>query len=108
MCTPRRSTQFPSLRRPGRTRSRTVRDRKSTRLNSSHTVISYAVFCLKKKKNKHSRTTEFIYIVSVSNSTFYNVWTALNQTPKQDKSYMCSRRVHVRTSFYTSHPTECQ
>src|SRR5437588_9627333 len=27
-----------------------LRDRKSTRLNSSHTVISYAVFCLKKKK----------------------------------------------------------
>src|SRR5438132_6958070 len=27
------------------------RDRKSTRLNSSHTVISYAVFCLKKKNN---------------------------------------------------------
>src|SRR5256885_8764994 len=27
-------------------------DRKSTRLNSSHLVISYAVFCLKKKKNK--------------------------------------------------------
>src|SRR3954465_3901986 len=26
-------------------------DRKSTRLNSSHTIISYAVFCLKKKKN---------------------------------------------------------
>src|SRR5260221_7869452 len=30
------------------------RDRKSTRLNSSHTVISYAVFCLKKKKSKCS------------------------------------------------------
>src|SRR5256885_7554279 len=28
-------------------------DRKSTRLNSSHLVISYAVFCLKKKKNYH-------------------------------------------------------
>src|SRR5438132_2524413 len=28
-------------------------DRKSTRLNSSHTVISYAVFCLKKKKSPH-------------------------------------------------------
>src|SRR5256885_7128441 len=28
------------------------RDRKSTRLNSSHLVISYAVFCLKKKKNE--------------------------------------------------------
>src|SRR5438067_12490505 len=31
-------------------------DRKSTRLNSSHVSISYAVFCLKKKKNKKSRT----------------------------------------------------
>src|SRR3954449_10222124 len=29
-------------------------DRKSTRLNSSHTLISYAVFCLKKKNNKHN------------------------------------------------------
>src|SRR5256885_12013211 len=29
-------------------------DRKSTRLNSSHLVISYAVFCLKKKKNSHA------------------------------------------------------
>src|SRR5258708_38413482 len=28
-------------------------DRKSTRLNSSHQIISYAVFCLKKKKNKY-------------------------------------------------------
>src|SRR5205807_8364936 len=31
-----------------------VRDRKSTRLNSSHLVISYAVFCLKKKKQRTS------------------------------------------------------
>src|SRR2546430_7867674 len=30
-----------------------VRDRKSTRLNSSHSQISYAVFCLKKKTNRH-------------------------------------------------------
>src|SRR3954463_6751061 len=29
-------------------------DRKSTRLNSSHTIISYAVFCLKKKNNRRS------------------------------------------------------
>src|SRR5438132_10110945 len=33
-------------------------DRKSTRLNSSHTVISYAVFCLKKKKKKKENTTK--------------------------------------------------
>src|SRR3712207_7296942 len=32
-------------------------DRKSTRLNSSHANISYAVFCLKKKKNKYITTS---------------------------------------------------
>src|SRR5256885_5408112 len=42
---PRRSRQTPVGRRARR------RDRKSTRLNSSHLVISYAVFCLKKKKD---------------------------------------------------------
>src|SRR3712207_7056897 len=36
----------------------TFQDRKSTRLNSSHANISYAVFCLKKKK-KHSHTTDY-------------------------------------------------
>src|SRR5690349_23656525 len=35
--------------------SRPARDRKSTRLNSSHVEISYAVFCLKKKKIKKNR-----------------------------------------------------
>src|SRR5260363_462840 len=40
-------------RRPLAPRSRSSRgDRKSTRLNSSHQIISYAVFCLKKKKKK--------------------------------------------------------
>src|SRR2546421_9380507 len=33
---------------------RKLRDRKSTRLNSSHDQISYAVFCLKKKKRKNA------------------------------------------------------
>src|SRR2546422_7586216 len=46
-------------RSPGRESSqeregRPIRDRKSTRLNSSHGYISYAVFCLKKKK-KHKK-----------------------------------------------------
>src|SRR5256885_11928613 len=56
--------------RPARPASRGARDRKSTRLNSSHLVISYAVFCLKKKKKsevncdildtlqRHSRTID--------------------------------------------------
>src|SRR5438132_5542033 len=38
-----------------------IEDRKSTRLNSSHTVISYAVFCLKKKK-KIKKIRKPIYI----------------------------------------------
>src|SRR5688572_31939595 len=37
------------------------RDRKSTRLNSSHSQISYAVFCLKKKKNHNSRPSYQYY-----------------------------------------------
>src|SRR2546429_7077555 len=36
------------------------RDRKSTRLNSSHGYISYAVFCLKKKKKKNEYISETI------------------------------------------------
>src|SRR5438034_1783119 len=42
------------------------KDRKSTRLNSSHTVISYAVFCLKKKKKKKT------YEISTTQHDTYN------------------------------------
>src|SRR5258708_16277968 len=35
-----------------------LRDRKSTRLNSSHQIISYAVFCLKKKKKQKEQTND--------------------------------------------------
>src|SRR5437899_3851807 len=47
---------FPrDLHRAGQAhREHGERDRKSTRLNSSHLGISYAVFCLKKKNNKHT------------------------------------------------------
>src|SRR2546422_7516731 len=56
---------LPSERHSGGTDARPVcpgtslgeRDRKSTRLNSSHGYISYAVFCLKKKKNKKHTVT---------------------------------------------------
>src|SRR2546427_2127969 len=63
---PRSRTAFPpappgghsgggARRRPRRPRPPVERgaDRKSTRLNSSHSQISYAVFCLKKKKNRN-------------------------------------------------------
>src|SRR2546427_8621039 len=52
----------PRARRGGRRRScrrrsvhRRIVDRKSTRLNSSHSQISYAVFCLKKKKKVNNK-----------------------------------------------------
>src|SRR5207244_12068502 len=43
---------------------RILLDRKSTRLNSSHQIISYAVFCLKKKKKKKTKKIQCDYIVS--------------------------------------------
>src|SRR2546427_8037404 len=47
---------------PGRHRCRTARrDRKSTRLNSSHSQISYAVFCLKKKKKKNKSYSTILH-----------------------------------------------
>src|SRR3712207_8613174 len=46
---------------------RDIGDRKSTRLNSSHANISYAVFCLKKKKH-------------ISTSTLLHIFLALNLT----------------------------
>src|SRR5207248_11159584 len=48
----RRQRRRSCARRCPRTHRGAVLDRKSTRLNSSHRTISYAVFCLKKKKNK--------------------------------------------------------
>src|SRR5687768_18105628 len=45
-------------------------DRKSTRLNSSHGYISYAVFCLKKKKKKIlNHTMQYLYNITVTSCT---------------------------------------
>src|SRR5262245_63028343 len=52
-----RSPATPTASRTGR-RNGDIRDRKSTRLNSSHLGISYAVFCLKKKKKTTERETQ--------------------------------------------------
>src|SRR2546430_11873066 len=65
--TPRRRTSS-APRAPGGPRCAPRPDRKSTRLNSSHSQISYAVFCLKKKKihpnghtSIHQRTTAYAH-----------------------------------------------
>src|SRR2546422_4771907 len=55
----KRGQQRLGLRAP-RVLLRYVRDRKSTRLNSSHGYISYAVFCLKKKKKYNRRSTSVL------------------------------------------------
>src|SRR5205085_5766146 len=57
-------------------RGRAGLDRKSTRLNSSHSQISYAVFCLKKKKKKHPLN----YIITTihnypTNQSFQTIFT---------------------------------
>src|SRR5947208_6895379 len=48
---------------------KTIPDRKSTRLNSSHQIISYAVFCLKKKKKK----TINIFCINNHKSEYINL-----------------------------------
>src|SRR5690348_17498683 len=61
---PRRPRAVPRRRGAGSARSASFgcrrRDRKSTRLNSSHPSISYAVFCLKKKKRNYVYRTILI------------------------------------------------
>src|SRR2546427_8125485 len=56
VCGPLRGHRGRALRRGPHTPP-PARDRKSTRLNSSHSQISYAVFCLKKKKKKTDKST---------------------------------------------------
>src|SRR5690349_22547490 len=53
-CSPRRTSNRTSCAPTSPTWAART-DRKSTRLNSSHVEISYAVFCLKKKKKKKTR-----------------------------------------------------
>src|SRR5438132_4237865 len=56
-----REGRHPQVRRRRRD-DLELRDRKSTRLNSSHTVISYAVFCLKKKTHPIVVTIDIIQL----------------------------------------------
>src|SRR5947209_9803613 len=59
----KQNTQVMGGRRTSQPMGRAAGDRKSTRLNSSHANISYAVFCLKKKKRKKSRIHRQRYTV---------------------------------------------
>src|SRR5256886_13401694 len=70
----RRQTTGSSSPRPSAARARP--DRKSTRLNSSHSQISYAVFCLKKKRNKLLHNTTHLPFYHPS----HTLLTQLNPT----------------------------
>src|SRR2546422_2401834 len=86
----------------------TTRDRKSTRLNSSHGYISYAVFCLKKKKKTHSsrealktlqRTT-----IALTSSKYRSDTTYESPHPL----HLATRRrplLHTRSVTYSAHST---
>src|SRR5206468_8599889 len=63
------------LRNPYDPEENPVKDRKSTRLNSSHDQISYAVFCLKKKKKKINTH------ITTSLTHCYNLSTTLSVDP---------------------------
>src|SRR5256885_12017543 len=69
----RRSWATPRRAAPG--------DRKSTRLNSSHLVISYAVFCLKKKKNTNTNPSRNFEEYSCQLATQYVVLIGLPTIP---------------------------
>src|SRR2546430_3669390 len=71
-------------------------DRKSTRLNSSHSQISYAVFCLKKKKKKQISTT-----CGKSRTTL-----PLSSQYREDKSDTSSQQPHCHVYPHTT-TTQC-
>src|SRR2546430_10393830 len=54
--------------RPRPADARRDRDRKSTRLNSSHSQISYAVFCLKKKTTIMTKATDVVVLIKDTHS----------------------------------------
>src|SRR5688572_31956275 len=62
-------------------------DRKSTRLNSSHSQISYAVFCLKKKKIQQTMSS----VASLSELTAEPMYCAYNSSPTSCQSTLCSQ-----------------
>src|SRR3954464_6328811 len=69
---------------------KTCADRKSTRLNSSHTIISYAVFCLKKKKTRCRPAKRFTH-------TPYSVLRGSGQCPVPGSQVEGKRDQRYRT-----------
>src|SRR5260221_6608718 len=82
------------------------RDRKSTRLNSSHTVISYAVFCLKKKKTSlnstHTVISDDVFCLKKNN---IDVETRRFKVRRDNEEEAMRHHINIRALFNecTSH-----
>src|SRR2546422_8451842 len=76
------------------------RDRKSTRLNSSHDQISYAVFCLKKKKWQQNNQIAFSMV-----SDKPTLLVTLPSTTFPTNTWMFFAIVYDNTNFYIYSPT---
>src|SRR5256886_12437420 len=94
------NTRASSARHHGR-QALHARDRKSTRLNSSHSQISYAVFCLKKKKRQSSRLRSLMISAIRTNMVFL---IASNSTPMKRAVHLFSVVV-VRYTRLFDHST---
>src|SRR3712207_3080672 len=71
---PRRAAQHGNAPHPDRAPGgRRHPDRKSTRLNSSHANLSYAVFCLKKNILRHSATTIYLFFHDTATTEIYTL-----------------------------------
>src|SRR5207302_8002340 len=78
-CLPRTAPGTPrSVRQPGAPRS--PQDRKSTSLNSSHVKISYAVFCLKKKKQQKNEIIRYMLTHTQTLTTSYSHYPIYEMT----------------------------
>src|SRR5258708_9507761 len=84
-----------------RVRSRRASDRKSTRLNSSHQIISYAVFCLKKKKTAIGSHNATPFAVPASK----NLSPATETTLPIDDHLIASKSIvyWISASYQTCH-----
>src|SRR5256885_12716034 len=83
-----------------------TRDRKSTRLNSSHLVISYAVFCLK-KKNRRVRTARTRWSRTTDTTMLRAAYmTSSSQANLRHASSMARRYAEISTADLYTHTAE--
>src|SRR2546430_3082624 len=79
-------------------------DRKSTRLNSSHSQISYAVFCLKKKKKKVNNVETFYISLLLRLSPFiYTISQCAHSTSTRSLTHYSANRPYDYSILCTTH-----